>query len=261
MSTLIKLIGYSHIHLEIMKGSILENERYCQKEGDFSKLGLPFIGKGGNRNIQEFHKLIKEGKSDIQLAEHDFSLFSRCLKAIDRIRLACKPERSTPRSIVLYEGYTGSGKTRKAIEDHVDLYELPTGKDIWFDAYYLNKTALFDEFTGQMPLNQTLRVVCDYNVVKVPIKGGFVWFNPDTIILTSNIHPMHWYDYKGRIEQEKALRRRFTSIIKFNQDGTMTNHDTKIDIENYWVILGDKPHFQQSINDDIIIKEKEFIIV
>jgi len=61
------LIGADHISLRIMRGSILENEEYCGKEGNLVLYGLPFIGKGGNRDLQEYYKKVRSGQNDIQV--------------------------------------------------------------------------------------------------------------------------------------------------------------------------------------------------
>lgn len=204
----------------------------------FFEAGKQGGNQGSRTDLQAFFAHVKDGKTDLELAEVNFSCFSRCLKAIDRIRLAIKPKRTERREIIAYVGDTGSGKTRLAVQNHPELYEIPTGKDIWFDAYYLDKVALFDEFTGQMPLNQSLRIIAEYNVVKVPIKGGFTWFNPDVIVITSNARPDTWYDYTNRKEQERALRRRFSAIHHFT-NGEVIIYEGD-DINKFWPIEGDK---------------------
>lgn len=68
--------------------------------------------------------------------------------------------------------------------------------------------------------------------------GGFVWWNPDTIYLTSNAHPMNWYDYSKRQDKELALRRRFTKILEFTEDDDIITH-TAEGIKIYWPIKTD----------------------
>lgn len=50
-----------------MRGSILENEKYCSKEGDLILYGLPFIGKGGSHDLQIFYKKVRAGENDVQV--------------------------------------------------------------------------------------------------------------------------------------------------------------------------------------------------
>lgn len=163
MNPLKLLIGYPWIHLEIMRGSIKQNERYCAKERIYTHLGLPFIGKGGRRDQQVYFNMIREGKSDLELAEHDFGLFSRTLKATDRIRLMMKPKRTEPRDVILVHGPPGVGKTRSVYEEYPDLYEAPIGKDLWLDGYAGEDVVLLDEFEGMLKntsISLTSKVVC-----------------------------------------------------------------------------------------------------
>lgn len=67
------------------------------------------------------------------------------------------------------------------------------------------------------------------------ILGGFQWWNPDKIYITSNSHPNTWYDYSKRQDKELALRRRFTKIIEFLDD-KQNVFDTDDKIANYWHI-------------------------
>lgn len=216
MQTLKKLLGYPWIHLQSMRGSITQNEDYCSKEATLTKIGLPFIGKGGNRNVQEIYEMTKAGKSDIELAEWDFSVFARTLKAIDRIRLANRPLCLESREIILLFGEPGCGKTKWAYDNSPNLFELPVGKGMWFDGYQNQREVLLDEYEGQFPLDSFLKVVDRWYVRAVPIKGSFVWWNPNKIIMTCNIHPSLWYNsWNGRSVKAVAFRRRLTKVFEF----------------------------------------------
>lgn len=222
-----------------MRGSIFQNERYCSKEGQYVHIGLPFIGKGARRDVQVYYEMVREGKTDLQLAEHDFGLYARTLKATDRIRLSIRPKANGPREIILLCGYTRTGKTRWAYDNYPDLYEVPIGDDLWFDGYQQEDTVLLDEFRGQYKLTSALKVLDNYYVRRVPIKGSFTWFNPKRIILTGNKNPQEWYDYKGRREEEEALRARFTKIVEYKKGGGIVTHDTPQKIVAFWPIEGD----------------------
>lgn len=218
-----------------MKGTIKENERYCQKEGQYVHFGLPFIGKGGRRDYQVYYQEVKEGASDNELALHDFRIFAHTLKATDRIRLATKPKPNVPRQVILFVGETGGGKTRLALETWPNLYEMPVSKNMWMDGYQGQLEVLLDEFNGQMPLAHALKLFDNYYVRMYEIKGGFVWFNPSTIIVTSNNLPSKWYDYNDRMEEQRALRRRFTKVVQF-VGGRRITYDGADAIRVFWPI-------------------------
>lgn len=236
MGGLKELFDMPWLHLEIMKGSILQNERYCSKEGHLVHYGLPFIGKGGRRDAQVYYEKVRTGANDLELADHDFAAFARFMKATDRIRVAIRPKPKDNCQVILLVGPTGVGKTRQAYEDYPELYELPVGPSMWFDGYQGQKEVLIDEFSGQLPLNDLLKLLDTHYVRKFPIKGGFTWFNPQIILVTSNFHPNTWYDYSSRQEHELALRRRITKVIKFNPDTTQTIYTGPRAVQVFWPV-------------------------
>lgn len=175
----------------------------------------------------------------MELAEINFSAFSRTLKAIDRIRFQCRPVLKGMRKIILLVGKPGTGKTRYCYHKHPELFELAIGQSVWFDGYVGQPVVLLDEFEGEMPLTSALKVLDNYYVRMAPVKGSFVWWNPERIYLTSNSHPMHWYDYSKREDKEEALRRRFTKIIEFKGENDVTINSTPEHIKEYWPIKSD----------------------
>jgi len=220
-----------------MRGSILQNERYCSKEGELVHFGLPFIGKGGRRDLQVYYEKVKDGASDLDLADHDFGTFARTLKATDRIRLAVKPARRPQRrEIILYVGAPRSGKSRRAYDTYPNIFTVPYSKNLWIDGYQREKEVLFEEFTGQYPLVGTLQLLDPWQTQKFEIKGGFQWFSPDVIVLTSNTHPREWYDYSKRPLQEEALRERFSKIIYYVTPTVIREYFTPQEIRHYWPI-------------------------
>jgi len=95
-----------------------------------------------------------------------------------------------------------------------------------------------------MPLNNFLKTMDRY-VRQVPIKGSSVWFRPKVIIVTANIHPSKWYQFKptelypdGRVDKEVALRRRFTQVFSFDRSKNSFIHYTKEEdiADFYWPI-------------------------
>jgi len=175
----------------------------------------------------------------LELAELNFSAFSRTLKAIDRIRFQVRPECTEPREVILLVGKPGTGKTYMAYKEEPKLFELAIGAGVWFDGYCGQETVLLDEFEGEMPLTSALKILDNYYVRMAPVKGSFVWWNPKKIYVTSNSHPMHWYDYSKRQDKEGALRRRFTKILEFSDDGRITINSTPEHIRDYWPIKAD----------------------
>lgn len=62
---------------------------------------------------------------------------------------------------------------------------------------------------------ELLRLLHDWPE-QVEVKGGFAWFNPSIIFITTNLHPNQWYEYGERQIHYEALCRRFTTVIVDN---------------------------------------------
>jgi hypothetical protein len=93
---------------------------------------------------------------------------------------------------------------------------------MWFDGYDGHTAALLDDFAGKFSkfsLNNLLRLLDRYKV-QFPIKGGYTFFQPRRIFLTTNIHPREWYDWTTREVQYPALSRRITRVVTWRANGT-----------------------------------------
>lgn len=224
----------STAHFEKQRGSNQQARDYCCKEDEttvantFNEFGEFFAGgKPGNRtDIHSFRDAIISGKTQRELIESEEHLetFAKYIKMHDRIRslYPTKRKREDEWEVHLFYGSPGTGKTRKAVEDHPDLFEVPISNGtLWFDGYDSHEVVLFDDFMGagsKMSLDNTLKFFDRY-VRKIPIKGAHVWYTPNKIIVTSNYHPRAWYKWNGREESYQALKRRFTHITIFEDDG------------------------------------------
>jgi len=208
------------VHLEGMRGNIKQNERYCKKFSTLMFFGEPFVEPGQRKDVQAVYNMVKEGKTDLEIMELNFANYARFQRAIGRLRTLLKPKREGYPNVILIYGPPGCGKTKEAFTQHPDLWEPPitTSKkeSTWFDGYVGQKVVLLDEFEGHLPLNSLLKLIDKY-VRQVPVKGGFTWFNPDTIILTCNEHPSKWYSYGDRVQKEIALRRRICEVFEYKE--------------------------------------------
>lgn len=186
---------------------------YCQKlesrvEGPWSHGDLGKVSRQGKRNdLLECANMVKQGKTLTEIADLFPTQVIRYSTNLERYRALYPPKRTQDLVVWLYIGKPGTGKTRTAHELFPELFRLPIGKDLWFNTYQQQPEVLIDDFSGNIGLTQLLQLLDRYPI-QVPVKGGFTWWCPNTIIITTNIPIEDWYDYTTRQDSFEALQRR-----------------------------------------------------
>lgn len=199
--------AYKNCHVEIPRGSPRQNRVYCTKEGKFEEFGvLPTQGHrtDWDKAVQD----IKDGRevADVICDQPQMIVAQRALREFKAMLL--KPLHREVNVICLI-GDAGTGKTRWAFENHPDLYKKPVGD--WWDGYTGQKTILMDDFYGWIKYHDLLTLLDRYPT-NLPVKGGYMWAQYDTVIITSNKMPQHWYKDLGLTP---ALRRRLKKVIYY----------------------------------------------
>jgi hypothetical protein len=121
----------------------------------------------------------------------------------------------------VYVGDSGTGKSRAVYDefgyDGVYSASLPgrVGGEAWFDDYAGERCVLLDDFTGKEYSFSFLLRLLDRYPLRVPVKGSFVNFNSEVIIITTNVNIEDWYP-EVSAEQRRALRRRISSVRQFH---------------------------------------------
>jgi len=257
--------GFKRCSFKVRHGTQEEARKYCMKgeqphqewekeqwRGPRWGLAARFVEYGelaaqpqpGKRNdLHALYQLAKDGASVNELMDADFEAYNKCYKVLERVVLSHAPVRTTPRKVILFYGRPGIGKTRWVFKNFAqkDIWEQPVlNTESWMDGYDGQKVALFDEFEGSVTLNVALKLFDPWYCRKVPVKGGFVWFNPDIIVITTNTHPSKWYDYtsnrKEKANKEQALRDRFIrsegAIYAECKDGGLQ----QVNIKQFWMV-------------------------
>lgn len=116
------------------------------------------------------------------------------------------------RTINVYWGVTGSGKSRRAWDEAgLDAFPKDPRTKFW-DGYRGHRHVVIDEFRGGIDVAHLLRWFDRYPVV-VEVKGSSVVLAATTIWVTSNLDPRQWYPDVDA-ETLAALLRRL-NIIHF----------------------------------------------
>jgi hypothetical protein len=198
-------------HLEPARGSPKQASEYCKKDQDFEEFGVLPRGQGSRSDLIEVHVAVKNGASLRTLAQDYPTIILRYGSGVQRLRSYYRPERETAPEIHVFWGPTGSGKTRRVWEfaDKQELWVHPG--DRWFDGYDGHRSVLFDDFDGSWFKLHYLLKLLDRYVMPVPVKGGYTWWVPQHIFITSNIDPKLWYDHALE-DHKRALRRRLSEF-------------------------------------------------
>lgn len=205
------------IHWERRKGSQQQAIDYCKKDGRSNEWGTPCeTNQGARSDLSRGIQLLREGgiRAVATEAPETYVRNHRGLMALD---LLTKPPKPAP-TVTLAFGPPGCGKSRH-FHDNSDpnsrWVNAVDGTGLWFDGYAGERFALLDDFCGRAShytLANLLRLLDRYEL-RVPVKGGHVWWIPEHIMLTTNFHPRDWYDWSSREVQFPALQRRIDLVL------------------------------------------------
>ncbi len=200
------------------------------------EMGIPYTrGEKAKSKVVELRDMIYEGANMRDLIQQMPATLSRHLAFAKLCFTYRKPTGTRDVAIFLLYGKTRTGKSRFVVEQYqeADLYIIPfLERKTWFDGYDGEANVLIDDFSGGMPRSQLLRVLDRYRL-RVPNKGGFLWWWPTRIYITTNIHPRQWYrDWTLYEEHYRALEARCTAVYDFNIDGTI--EDKLVDTHEFF---------------------------
>lgn len=220
------------IHWERRRGTQQDAIDYCSRETykgeDKGRVDGPWswgtraeTHQGKRTDLANAIEALKEGGIR-KVLEETPEVLVRYSRGIQFLSGLTPPPKDPPEVYLLF-GPTNVGKTRRFYEHEPDGWASPVTDGLWFDGYIGQEAALFDDFAGKynkLGLAQFLRVIDRYRV-QLAIKGGFTWFTPKRIYITSNFHPLDWYDWAGRQQQYPALERRFTHVYWWKRPGVL----------------------------------------
>lgn len=188
---------------------------YCKKEQ--SRVSGPWewgqdTSPGQRTDLEGVCTDILQGTPMALIARKAPSAFVRNYKGLMQFsHLLLPPKRMMHRKCAIFWGDSGTGKTHTAFEVYPELYTVFDIKAPWFDGYSSQSVALLDECgRGMMNVNFFKRLT-DIYPMSVPVKGGSVAWNPDVIVMTSNIHVDMWF-FDITEEDLTAVKRR---VVQF----------------------------------------------
>jgi hypothetical protein len=205
-------------HLEKRMGTREQAKDYCMKDGEYVERGdWKAGGQGARTDIARILEAVRAGdRTTRELIEEMPGAYGRNMRLIQKYKEVLDEEKARTfrdLDVQVYVGDSGSGKTRKAIEENPLIFTVNSNDSFPFEGYDGQKEILIDDFYGGIKYAEILRIL-DGHRLRVNIKGGHRYALWTKVIITSNKEPHQWYK-KGLTP---ALSRRLKSVTEFRND-------------------------------------------
>lgn len=141
-------------------------------------------------------------------------VFIRCYNQLRRIESDYVAPTRMERTVHVFHGTTGTGKSRRAWHEAGDDCYTKDPRTKFWDGYRGQENVIIDEFRGAIDIAHMLRWLDRYPV-RVECKGSTHVLQARVIWITSNLHPRDWYPDLDQRSYD-ALRRRLTNVTEFN---------------------------------------------
>jgi hypothetical protein len=208
---------FRSIHLEPAQGTAIQNRRYCTKDSDYEEYGkLP--SQGRRADLDTIKDSIERGVPEEKIADEYFSQWIQYRRSFRAYRdLLRKPKMRVELGVFVLHGEPGVGKTRFVYQFAESLgeaaFRVPDPELRWFDGYNGQRVVIIDDYRGAARFEFLLQLL-DIYPLQVPVKGGFVWWEPEFIFLTSNQEIDEWH-----VDQDvRPLRRRLRRVVRMGEN-------------------------------------------
>lgn len=205
-------------------GDIKRAVNYCKKDGVYQEVGEPDPRwQKMDKREKAYFALTHTNVECIDSGQFSFSELTK-LQQIRNLWITDWPQ-FKKRKVLWFHGETGTGKTREAWETlikegySVQNIWISSGKiDPFFNGYTGQKAAILDDFRpGFCRFELLLRLLDGYPVI-VNVKGGYVQWCAETIIITAPTKPTQMYvnrETGQEWDNLDQLLRRITTIKEF----------------------------------------------
>lgn len=240
---------FSIAHIEKAYGSCQQNRDYIMKsgkwaddgkaetkvEGSFYEFGtLPAEKEEASPKMSRLISNVRDGLTNVEIIE-DLPGFAFRIRDIDILRQTLLSERyaveNRDLTVTYIYGTTGTGKTRGIYTRHdprdiCRVTNYRAGRGISFDDYHGQDVLVFEEFNGQIPIEDMLNFL-DVYPLSLPARYNDKTACYIVVYITSN-SPLS-AQYKDvqiyRPETYRAFLRRIHKVIEYREDGTVHEQD------------------------------------
>lgn len=191
------------------------------------------LAQGKRSDIAAILEDIREGKTEVAIAEENPGTYIRYYKGFERYRSLIQPKRDWQTTVTVFWGPPGSGKTKRAYEEAgADAYWLERPNQdkgsLWFDGYTGQENVIIDEFYGWIS-NDRLQRIIDRYPLRVQNKGASVQFVAKRIWITSNKCPRDWWPLQPLGAMARRLRDPIGTVVYIGDEEHPTEEDWLMD--------------------------------
>lgn len=196
--------GIPGMHAEASRSSAAET--YVRKEetrdGEPFEFGQRQLRRNSAHDWDQIKQLAQSGNLD----EIPSDVYVRYYRALTSIASDHESPVGIDKTVFVYYGVTGTGKSRRAWEEAGSTSYAKDPRSKFWCGYRGHQNVVVDEFRGGIDISHMLRWLDRYPV-SVEIKGGSRPLKAQKIWITSNLHPDDWYPDLDQ-ETKNALKRR-----------------------------------------------------
>jgi len=219
-----------HAHSAICKGTALQNQTYCKKDGSWGEKGTP-PQQGKRSDLIALKDSVENGTSTynkiLMTDTHAIHTYGRVLKQVQDLVDSKKrrPDGFVPKGFWFW-GLTGTGKSIEAwkqakeyVQGNMDEIYLHNTEDKgWFQGYRGQKVMIIDELRGSDVKFKNLLTWCDQHPVNVPVRHATdqVPLLVERVYITSCMPPEVAYSGMNQTDSIDQLRRRY-KVVEFHK--------------------------------------------
>ena len=226
MSAFKKMLGTNRVHIEPARGTDYEAWMYCVKDADkpdyfeVNRWGDEPSIEGELSDWEKIAKMVTEGATNLEIISKYPSIAIRCQAALDRMRLEIERKNAEWRTLEVkfITGPTGCGKTRTVMENYgyANVYRIQNYNSSMFDEYMGEDVIVFEEFRGQVRIEQMLNFLDGYPV-QLPARYANKMAKFTKVYMLTNVkfeelypkiqdnHPTTWDAFNRRIHTKLDL--------------------------------------------------------
>jgi len=232
-STAMRLTGWKKAfpgdHIEEMRGTFDQNDKYCSKQSEMTTFGTRPMGNGKKRSLEELcHSVTQAAENGTYLcqvvtetdAQATFVQYHSGIQKLFNHTVTNKllrVDKDFAPEVIYIHGEPGTGKSRYVREHDPDVFDIPEDDSYkWKDGYSGQDAVVYENVSvSNLKCPERMLKEIDRYFIQVPVKGGYIGWRPKRIYITSVYQPQHFADQAGFSKPSEFLRR-ITKIVNLD---------------------------------------------